>query len=54
MGHCIDLNTPREETMQAMEQLVREGKITYISSCNTDYTVLCLNVDFFATTHKNL
>jgi len=34
MGHCID-SAPREETMQAMEQLVREGKVTYLSSCNS-------------------
>ena len=44
MGHCIDLNTPREETIQAMEQLVREGKVTYLSSCNsTGWHIAAMN-----------
>ena len=32
--HHIDRNTPWEELYQAMEQLVREGKITYLGSSN--------------------
>ncbi|WP_423820599.1 aldo/keto reductase [Salinisphaera sp. SPP-AMP-43] len=32
--HHIDRNTPWEEVWQAMEQLVREGKITYVGSSN--------------------
>ena len=32
--HHIDRNTPWEEIWQAMEQLVREGKITYVGSSN--------------------
>jgi len=32
--HHIDRNTPWEEIFQAMEQLVREGKVTYIGSSN--------------------
>ena len=32
--HHIDRNTPWEEIWQAMEQLVREGKVIYIGSCN--------------------
>jgi aryl-alcohol dehydrogenase-like predicted oxidoreductase len=32
--HHIDRSTPWEEIWQAMEQLVREGKVTYIGSCN--------------------
>jgi aryl-alcohol dehydrogenase-like predicted oxidoreductase len=32
--HHIDRNTPWEEIYQAMEQLVREGKITYLGSSN--------------------
>lgn len=32
--HHIDRNTPWEEVWQAMEQLVREGKVTYIGSSN--------------------
>ncbi len=32
--HHIDRNTPWEEIWQAMEQLVREGKVTYIGSSN--------------------
>lgn len=32
--HHIDRNTPWEEIWQAMEQLIREGKITYVGSSN--------------------
>ena len=32
--HHIDRNAPWEETWQAMEQLVREGKVTYVGSSN--------------------
>ncbi len=32
--HHIDRNAPWEEIYQAMEQLVREGKITYVGSSN--------------------
>ena len=32
--HHIDRSTPWEEIFQAMEQLVREGKITYLGSSN--------------------
>jgi NDP-hexose C3-ketoreductase / dTDP-4-oxo-2-deoxy-alpha-D-pentos-2-ene 2,3-reductase len=32
--HHIDRNTPWEEVWQAMEQLVREGKIIYVGSSN--------------------
>ncbi len=32
--HHIDRNTPWEEVLQAMEQLVAEGKVTYIGSSN--------------------
>jgi aryl-alcohol dehydrogenase-like predicted oxidoreductase len=32
--HHIDRDTPWEELWQAMEQLVREGKVTYIGSSN--------------------
>lgn len=32
--HHIDRSTPWEEVWQAMEQLVREGKVTYIGSSN--------------------
>jgi aryl-alcohol dehydrogenase-like predicted oxidoreductase len=32
--HHIDRDTPWEETWQAMEQLVREGKILYVGSSN--------------------
>lgn len=32
--HHVDLATPWEEIWQAMEQLVREGKVTYIGSSN--------------------
>jgi NDP-hexose C3-ketoreductase / dTDP-4-oxo-2-deoxy-alpha-D-pentos-2-ene 2,3-reductase len=32
--HHIDRNTPWEEVWQAMEQLVREGKVIYIGSSN--------------------
>lgn len=32
--HHIDRDTPWEEVWQAMEQLVREGKITYVGSSN--------------------
>lgn len=32
--HHIDRNTPWEEIWMAMEQLVREGKVTYIGSSN--------------------
>jgi aryl-alcohol dehydrogenase-like predicted oxidoreductase len=32
--HHVDLTTPWEEVWQAMEQLVREGKVTYIGSSN--------------------
>jgi aryl-alcohol dehydrogenase-like predicted oxidoreductase len=32
--HHVDLNTPWEEVWQAMEQLVREGKILYVGSSN--------------------
>jgi len=32
--HHIDRDTPWEEIWQAMEQLVREGKITYVGSSN--------------------
>ena len=32
--HHVDRSTPWEEVWQAMEQLVREGKVTYIGSSN--------------------
>jgi aryl-alcohol dehydrogenase-like predicted oxidoreductase len=32
--HHIDRNTPWEEVWQAMEQLVREGKVLYVGSSN--------------------
>ncbi|RJS94842.1 aldo/keto reductase [Salinisphaera sp. Q1T1-3] len=32
--HHVDRNTPWEEIWQAMEQLVREGKISYVGSSN--------------------
>jgi len=32
--HHIDRSTPLEETLQAMEQLAREGKILYVGSSN--------------------
>jgi aryl-alcohol dehydrogenase-like predicted oxidoreductase len=32
--HHIDRGTPWEEVWQAMEQLIREGKITYVGSSN--------------------
>src|SRR5881296_113601 len=32
--HHIDRSTPWEEIWQAMEQLVREGKVTYVGSSN--------------------
>jgi hypothetical protein len=32
--HHVDRSTPWEEIWQAMEQLIREGKITYIGSSN--------------------
>ncbi len=32
--HHIDRNTPWEEVFQAMEQLIAEGKITYVGSSN--------------------
>jgi aryl-alcohol dehydrogenase-like predicted oxidoreductase len=32
--HHVDRNTPWEEIWQAMEQLVKEGKITYVGSSN--------------------
>jgi aryl-alcohol dehydrogenase-like predicted oxidoreductase len=32
--HHVDRDTPWEEVWQAMEQLVREGKVTYIGSSN--------------------
>ncbi len=32
--HHVDLETPWEETWQAMEQLVREGKVLYVGSSN--------------------
>jgi aryl-alcohol dehydrogenase-like predicted oxidoreductase len=32
--HHVDRETPWEETWQAMEQLVREGKISYVGSSN--------------------
>lgn len=32
--HHIDRNTPWEEIFQAMEQLIKEGKITYVGSSN--------------------
>ena len=32
--HHIDRNTPWEEIWQAMEQLIREGKISYVGSSN--------------------
>jgi aryl-alcohol dehydrogenase-like predicted oxidoreductase len=32
--HHIDRSTPWEEIRQAMEQLVREGKVTYVGSSN--------------------
>jgi aryl-alcohol dehydrogenase-like predicted oxidoreductase len=32
--HHVERNTPWEEIWQAMEQLVREGKVTYIGSSN--------------------
>jgi aryl-alcohol dehydrogenase-like predicted oxidoreductase len=32
--HHVDRETPWEEIWQAMEQLVREGKITYVGSSN--------------------
>ena len=32
--HNVDRDTPWEEIWQAMEQLVREGKVLYVGSCN--------------------
>ncbi|MFJ4561091.1 aldo/keto reductase [Streptomyces massasporeus] len=32
--HHIDRSTPWDEIWQAMEQLVREGKVTYVGSSN--------------------
>lgn len=32
--HHVDRNTPWDEIWQAMEQLVREGKVTYVGSSN--------------------
>src|SRR5215217_8115318 len=32
--HHVDRRTPWEEVWQAMEQLVREGKVTYVGSSN--------------------
>jgi aryl-alcohol dehydrogenase-like predicted oxidoreductase len=32
--HHVERSTPREETWQAMEQLVREGKVLYVGSSN--------------------
>jgi aryl-alcohol dehydrogenase-like predicted oxidoreductase len=32
--HHVDRSTPWEEIWQAMEQLIREGKVTYIGSSN--------------------
>src|SRR5437868_2723978 len=32
--HHVDLRTPWEEIWQAMEQLVREGKVLYVGSSN--------------------
>jgi aryl-alcohol dehydrogenase-like predicted oxidoreductase len=32
--HHVDRETPWEETWQAMEQLVREGKVSYVGSSN--------------------
>jgi len=32
--HHVDRSTPWEEVWQAMEQLVREGKVTYVGSSN--------------------
>ena len=32
--HHVDRATPWEEIWQAMEQLVREGKVTYVGSSN--------------------
>lgn len=32
--HHVDLDTPMEEIWQAMEQLVREGKVIYVGSSN--------------------
>ena len=44
MGHRIDPNTSREETVQAMEQLIREGKLTYIGSSNsTGWHIAAMN-----------
>jgi aryl-alcohol dehydrogenase-like predicted oxidoreductase len=32
--HLVDRTTPWDETWQAMEQLIRDGKITYVGSSN--------------------
>jgi aryl-alcohol dehydrogenase-like predicted oxidoreductase len=32
--HYVDRSTPWEEIWQAMEQLVREGKVLYVGSSN--------------------
>jgi aryl-alcohol dehydrogenase-like predicted oxidoreductase len=36
--HHIDRATPWEEIWQAMEQLIREGKITYVGSSKEQHT----------------
>lgn len=32
--HCQDLNTPEEETLRALDDLVRQGKVLYIGASN--------------------
>jgi aryl-alcohol dehydrogenase-like predicted oxidoreductase len=32
--HCVDPRTPIEETLRALDDLVRQGKVRYIGCCN--------------------
>jgi aryl-alcohol dehydrogenase-like predicted oxidoreductase len=39
--HCQDMNTPEEETLRALDDLVRQGKVLYIGASNyTAYRLL--------------
>jgi aryl-alcohol dehydrogenase-like predicted oxidoreductase len=39
--HCQDMNTPEEETLRALDDLVRQGKVLYIGASNyTGYRLL--------------
>lgn len=50
--HHIDRNTPWDEIYQAMEQLIREGKIIYIGSSN--FAAWNLAEAFYKAKEKNL